>query len=132
MIRSLLSRKLLFISRALHEAVLLTSCSSLFFILQTGLSSAMSKFHDVSVYAGTKLATTASRLEIVGLLMESGATNLFLGRLLAGQGDCQHCKEATTLIFPEEDEDTLREAFRRLSFKTGSGLSIIKSRRHFL
>ena len=92
----------------------------------------MRKFDDVEVYAGSKLVTTASRLETLGLLMESGATNPFLKELFADQGDCRRCREPTVLIFDDEEEETLTEAFRSLSFKTGSSLSIIQSKKSLI
>ena len=90
----------------------------------------MKVFHDVEIYAGSRLATTGSRLEIVGLLLEEGAAGpLLLKEIFSGQDDCTRCKEPTVLIFPEEDMMTLKEAFRRLSFHSGSPLSIIKSKK---
>ena len=80
----------------------------------------MRKFHDVEIYSGTKLATTGSRLEI-------GAKNKFLLDIFSGLTDCATCREPLVLIFPEEEENTLREVFNRLSnFK--SSLSIIESK----
>ena len=92
----------------------------------TSSSQARRKFHDVEVYAGRKLVTTASRMDILGVLMESGATNPFLRQLFDDQGDCGLCREPVALIFDEE-EDTVTEAFRFLSFETRSSLSIIES-----
>ena len=80
----------------------------------------MKKFHDVEIYSGTRLATTGSRLEI-------GASNKFLREIFSGLADCARCREPVVLIFPDEEESTLREAFNRLShFK--SALSIIESK----
>ena len=80
----------------------------------------MKKFHDVEIYSGTRLATTASRLEI-------GVKSKFLLEIFSGLADCDRCKEPLVLIFPEEEESTLREVFNRLShFK--SGFSIIESK----
>ena len=80
----------------------------------------MKKFHDVEIYSGTRLATTGSRLEI-------GASNKFLREIFSGLADCASCREPVVLIFPDEEESTLREAFNRLShFK--SALSIIESK----
>ena len=80
----------------------------------------MKKFHDVEIYSGTRLATTGSRLEI-------GASNKFLREIFSGLADCASCREPLVLIFPDEEESTLREAFNRLShFK--SALSIIESK----
>ena len=80
----------------------------------------MNTFHDVEIYLGTVLATTGSRLEI-------GANNKFLLEIFSGLINCARCKEPLALIFPEEEESTLREVFKRLShFK--SGLSIIESK----
>ena len=78
------------------------------------------RFHDVEIYSGTKLATTGSRLEI-------GANNKFLLEILSGLTDCATCREPLVIIFPEEEESTLKDVFNRLShFK--SGLSIIESK----
>jgi len=80
---------------------------------------AMKKFHDVEIYSGTRLATTASRLEI-------GVKSKFLLEIFSGLADCDRCKEPLVLIFPEEEESTLREVFNRLShFK--SGFSIVEN-----
>ena len=80
----------------------------------------MKKFHDVEIYSGRRLATTGSRLEI-------GASNKFLREIFSGLADCASCREPLVLIFPDEEESTLREAFNRLShFK--SALSIIESK----
>ena len=80
----------------------------------------MNTFHDVEIYSGTVLATTGSRLEI-------GANNKFLLEIFSGLINCARCKEPLALIFPEEEESTLREVFKRLShFK--SGFSIIESK----
>ena len=80
----------------------------------------MKKFHDVEIYSGQGRATTGSRLEI-------GASNKFLREIFSGLADCASCREPLVLIFPDEEESTLREAFNRLShFK--SALSIIESK----
>ena len=82
----------------------------------------MKKFHDVEIYSGhrPRLATTGSRLEI-------GASNKFLREIFSCLADCASCREPLVLIFPDEEESTLREAFNRLShFK--SALSIIESK----
>ena len=80
----------------------------------------MRAFHDVVIYSGTKEVTTSSRLEIA-------SKNPFLGEIFAQQKVCSGCKEATVLIFPEEDATTLKETFDLLShFK--SSYSIIQSK----
>ena len=80
----------------------------------------MKKFHDVKIYSGTVLATTGSRLEI-------GAKNNFLLKIFSGLADCATCREPLAIIFAEEEENTVREVFNRLSnFK--SALSIIESK----
>ena len=97
----------------------------------TSSSQARRKFHDVEVYAGRKLVTTASRMEILGVLMESGATNPFLKELLEEQGDCGLCREPVALVFDEE-EDTVTEAFRFFSFETETGSSLSAAGRSLL
>ena len=80
----------------------------------------MKKFHDVKIYGGRELATTGSRLELA-------ANSLFLRQIFSQLNHCEGCREPVVIIFPEEDHNTLREAFGKLShFK--SGLSIIQSR----
>ena len=82
----------------------------------------MKKFHDVQIYAGTEVATTGSRLELA-------AKNPFLWEILSEMNYCEGCREPLVIIFPgpDEDKNTLREAFHELShFK--SGLSIIQSK----
>ena len=80
----------------------------------------MRTFHDVIIYSGTTEVTTSSRLEIAS---KSG----FLAEIFSEQKECDGCKEATVLIFPEEDPTTLKEAFDLLShFK--SSFSIIQSK----
>ena len=76
----------------------------------------MKAFHDVEIYAGpgAELATTGSRLEL-------GASNDFLRSLFAGRSLCDGCKEPLVIIFPEDDQNTVRAAFN-------SGLSIIHGR----
>ena len=78
------------------------------------------KFHDVHIYAGAELATTGSRLELA-------AKNPFLRQIFSERNHCDGCEEPVVIIFPDEDKNTLREAFSKLShFK--SGLSIIQSK----
>ena len=80
----------------------------------------MKKFHDVKIYAGPQVATTASRLELA-------ANNPFLRQIFSEMNFCEGCREPLVIIFPDEDKSTLREAFDKLSqFK--SGLSIIQSK----
>ena len=82
----------------------------------------MKKFHDVQIYAGTEVATTGSRLELA-------AKNPFLREIFSEMNYCEGCREPLVIIFPgpDEDKNTLREAFHELShFK--SGLSIIQSK----
>ena len=80
----------------------------------------MRTFHDVIIYSGTREVTTSSRLEIA-------SKSRFLGEIFSDQRVCDGCKEATVLIFPEEDPTTLKEAFDLLShFK--SSFSIIQSK----
>ena len=80
----------------------------------------MKRFHDVKIYAGPEVATTASRLELA-------ANNLFLRQIFSEMNFCEGCREPVVIIFPGEDKNTLREAFGKLShFK--SGLSIIQSK----
>ena len=80
----------------------------------------MKKFHDVKIYAGPEVATTASRLELA-------ANNPFLRQIFSEMNFCSGCEEPVVIIFPGEDKNTLREAFHQLShFK--SGLSIIQSK----
>ena len=80
----------------------------------------MKKFHDVEIYSGSVLATTGSRLEI-------GARVKFLMEIFSDLADCSRCREPLAIIFAEEEENTLREVFNRLSnFK--SALSIIESK----
>lgn len=80
----------------------------------------MKRFHDVEIYAGTEVATSGSRLEL-------GAKNLFLRKIFSEMNCCDGCQEPVVIIFPDEDKNTLREAFDQLAhFKTG--LSIIQSK----
>ena len=80
----------------------------------------MKRFHDVKIYAGPEVATTASRLELA-------ANNLFLRQIFSEMNFCEGCREPVVIIFPDEDKSTLWEAFDKLSqFK--SGLSIIQSK----
>ena len=84
---------------------------------------ARSIFHDVSVYRGTRLVTTSTRLEVA-------ARSPFLQEVLTSIRMCDGCKEPTTLIFPAEDEtqNTLQEMFKSLSVRTGqSRYSIVES-----
>ena len=68
----------------------------------------MSKFHDVEIYAGTEVAITASRLEL-------GAQNLFLRQLFSEMNICDGCQEPLVIIFPDEDKNTVRDAFDQMS-----------------
>ena len=72
----------------------------------------MARFHDVSIYRGTRLVTTSSRLEVA-------ARSPYLQQLLTSIRMCDGCKEPTTLIFPAEDEtqNTLQEMFKSLSVR---------------
>ena len=80
----------------------------------------MKEFHDLQIYAGTEVATTGSRLELA-------AKNTFLREIFSELNYCEGCREPVVVIFPDEDVNTLREAFDTLShFK--SGLSIIQSK----
>ena len=79
----------------------------------------MEAYHDVKLYAGSELATTGSRLEL-------GANNDFLRSLFAEMSLCDGCKEPLVIIFPEDDKNTVREAFNSLAH-FNSGLSIIPS-----
>ena len=84
----------------------------------------MARFHDVSIYRGTRLATTSTRLEVA-------ARSPFLQQVLTSIRMCDGCKEPTTIIFPAEDEsqNTLQEMFKSLSFRTGqSRYSIVESK----
>ena len=85
------------------------------------LSLAMGRFHDVSIYWGTRLITTSTRLEVA-------AKSPYLHQLLTSITVCDGCKEPTTLIFPENDEtqNTLREVFKPLSVTTR--YSIVESK----
>ena len=74
----------------------------------------MKKFHDVEIYAGTKLATTGSRLEL--------AANIpWLRQIFSEMNFCDGCRDPLGIIFADEDETTVRDAFK-------SGLSIIQSK----
>ena len=80
----------------------------------------MKTFHDVLIYSGSRYVTSGSRLEIA-------AKNPFLGHIISKQNDCDRCKEDTVLIFAEENDTILKEAFDLLShFK--SSYSIIQSK----
>ena len=79
------------------------------------------RFHDVEIYSGTVLTTTGSRLEI-------GANNNFLLEIFSGLADCTTCREPIVLIFPEEEESTLREVFNNRLSHFKSGLSVIESK----
>ena len=81
----------------------------------------MKNFHDVEIYAGTVMATTGSRLEL-------GAKNQFLRDIFSSLSDCSSCREPWALIFPEEEENTLRAAFNSLSHFSRPGYSIIESK----
>ena len=84
----------------------------------------MGRFHDVSIYWGTRLLTTSTRLEVA-------ARSPYLLQLLTSITVCDGCKEPTALIFPEEDEtqNTLKEVFKSLSVRTGqSRYSIVESK----
>ena len=67
----------------------------------------MARFQDVSVYWGTRLLTTSTRLEVA-------VKSPYLQQLLTSIRMCDGCKEPTTLIFPAEDEsqNTLQEMFK--------------------
>ena len=82
----------------------------------------MKTFHDVQIYAGTEVVTTGSRLELA-------AKNQFLRQIFSERNYCEGCREPVVIIFPDADEDknTLREAFNKLSHFR-SGLSIIQSK----
>ena len=85
----------------------------------------MAKFHDVSIYWGTRLVTTSTRLEVT-------ARSPYLHQLLTSITVCDGCKEPTTLIFPPEDEseNTLKEVFKSLSVRTGQArYSIVESKK---
>ena len=85
----------------------------------------MARFHDVSIYSGTSLVTTSTKLEVA-------ARSPFLHELLTSIRMCDGCKEPTTLIFPAEDEtqNTLQEMFKSLSVRTGqSRYSIVESKK---
>ena len=81
----------------------------------------MKNFHDVEIYAGKVVATTGSRLEL-------GAKNQFLRDIFCSLSDCSGCKEPLALIFPDEEENTLRAAFDSLSHFSTAGFSIIESK----
>ena len=84
----------------------------------------MARFQDVSVYWGTRLLTTSTRLEVA-------VKSPYLQQLLTSIRMCDGCKEPTTLIFPAEDEtqNTLQEMFKSLSVRTGqSRYSIVESK----
>ena len=84
----------------------------------------MDRFHDVSIYWGTRLLTTSTRLEVA-------ARSPYLHQLLTSITVCDGCKEPTTLIFPAEDEtqNTLEEVFKSMSVRTGqSRYSIVESK----
>ena len=88
------------------------------------LSPVMGRFHDVSIYWGTRLLTTSTRLEVA-------ARSPYLHQLLTSITVCDGCKEPTALIFPEEDEtqNTLKEVFKSLSVRTGQArYSIVESK----
>ena len=85
----------------------------------------MSKFQDVSIYLGTRLVTSSTRLEVA-------ARSPFLQKVLSSLRLCDGCKEPTTLIFPADDEtqNTLQEMFKSLSVRTGqSRYSIVESKK---
>ena len=85
----------------------------------------MAKFHDVSIYRGTRLVTTSTRLEVT-------VRSPYLHQLLASITLCDGCKEPTTLIFPADDEseNTLKEVFKSLSVRTGQArYSIVESKK---
>ena len=84
----------------------------------------MEAYHDVEIYAGAELATTASRLEL-------GASNDWLRSLFAGRSLCDGCKEPLVIIFPEDDKNTVRAAFDSLAH-FNSGLSIVLGRNFYL
>ena len=67
----------------------------------------MARFHDVSIYRGSRLVTTTTRLEVA-------ARSPYLQQLLTSIRMCDGCKEPTALIFPDEDEtqSTLQEMFK--------------------
>ena len=84
----------------------------------------MAKFNDVSIYRGTRLVTTSTRLEVT-------VKSPYLHQLLTSITVCDGCKEPTALIFPAEDEseNTLKEVFKSLSVRTGqSRYSIVESK----
>ena len=85
----------------------------------------MARFHDVSIYWGSSLVTTSTRLEVA-------ARSPYLQQLLTSIRMCDGCKEPTTLIFPAEDEteNTLQEMFKSLSVRAGkSRYSIVESKK---
>ena len=72
------------------------------------LTRTMKKFHDVEIYAGTKLATTGSRLELV-------ANNPFLRQIFSAMRFCDGCRDPLGIIFADEEENTVRDAIDILS-----------------
>ena len=80
---------------------------------------------DVSIYRGTRLVITSTRLEVA-------ARSPYLQQLLTSIRMCDGCKDPTTLIFPAEDEtqNTLEEVFKSMSVRTGqSRYSIVESKK---
>ena len=84
----------------------------MFFVFS--LTRTMKKFHDVEIYAGKKLATTGSRLELA-------ANNPWLRQIFSEMNFCDGCKDPLGIIIADEDENTVRDAFK-------TGLSIIQSK----
>ena len=75
----------------------------------------MTMFHNVNIYRGSTLTMTSTRLEMA-------AMSPVLRRLMASMNICDGCNEATTIIFPAEDEteNTLQEVFKPLVYSPGS------------
>ena len=85
-----------------------TDVTQQFQISSSSQGKKMTSFHDVTIFSGAKPVTTASRLEIAAKVP-------FLRDVLSTQNLCDGCRENITLVFAEEDEDTLRGTFADLS-----------------
>ena len=88
------------------------------------LSLAMGRFHDVSIYWGTTLLTTSTRLEVA-------VRSPYLHQLLTSITVCDGCKDPISLIFPAGDEtpNTLQVVFKSLIASAGqSRYSIVESK----
>ena len=86
----------------------------------------MGRFHDVSIYWGTRLITTSTRLEVA-------AKSPYLHQLLTSITVCDGCKDPISLIFPAGDEtpNTLQVVFKSQIASAGQSRYSIAESKNF-